>query len=83
MKSPADLTPADPDARIFTVMAAQPWTLTKHHYGELAIWSRQQKRWLYAADYAAEWRSRYRARVVMGDPETAAAVTRYERQHGL
>lgn len=83
IKTPATLTPEDPDAVIFATMAAQRWLSVHDIGGAPAIWSRPQERWLHEAEYAAEWRHQYRYRAVMGDEDTVRALNDYERMLGL
>lgn len=83
MKTPATLTPDDTDATIFDVMAAHTRLPTRVRDGNPVIWSRTQDRWLNPAEFAAEWRHRWRYREVMGSEEEARMQTRYEEQHGI
>lgn len=88
--TPADLTPENTDAEIVDTLAAfraDQWApglaLTRQHDGERQVWSRLQRDWVSVAEYAAEWRQRYRYRQVMGDEETVRELNRYERARGI
>lgn len=89
MTAPARLNLASTDAHIFEVMTA--WTVqgrpplvrSRIEDGQRQAWSRTQERWLSVAEFAAEWRHSYRYKQIMGDAETCAAVTKYERSLGL